>query len=759
MKRISLFRLSLVAVAVSTTIAARAEQYDSTRIHQLDEVVVRSSAKETNRLEQIPSATSLITPLKISARHIESIKDITNFVPNLYIPDYGSKMTTPIYLRGVGTRSSGQAIGMYVDNIPYMDKSTLDFELMDIQRIEVLRGPQGTLYGRNAMGGIINIYTLSAFDYQGTRINIGAGNYGTYGMKISNYSKLSSKMALSLAGYYDRQGGYFTNEYTGKKVDGGLSAGGRFKLEWRPASRWSVNIASNFDFTDQGAFAYGLYDKETSVLNPVNYNDQGSYTRRMSNNSIRLEYAGDKVLFTSNTGYQYLNDNMWMDQDFTQQSIFTINQRQNQNSFNQEFAVKSKTDRPYQWSFGAFGFYNDLTTNGDVTFRKDGVTSILQPIFDKISEGNPKAPHMKILDQEIANPGTYKTPSQGLAIFHQSTINNLFTPGLSLTLGLRLDYEKQLLDYYTHLNMNLLVTMPANPPRPPISMKVPANDTLSGNTYQEFLQVLPKIALKYQCTEDIMAYVTVSKGYKAGGYNIQMFSEVIQNSLMQKFNPTSAGTGKTDISSTLAYRPETAWNYELGTRARIGIVQGELALFYMDIRDVQLTQFVAGGSGRILSNAGRGQSFGVEFSAAAQLSQHWNVDLNYGYNHATFTQYDDGKNDYAGKFIPYTPQHTFSFGASYTLLIPGRWINQLTFAANYSGCGKIYWTERNDLEQQFYGLLGGKISARSGAIRLELWGRNLLATDYGAFYFESFGNSFIQRGKPTSVGLNLSYSF
>lgn len=734
---------------------------DSTdKSYNIEQIVIRSSSKETNDMWRVPGAVSLINPGKANYRGIESVKDLSVLVPNLFIPDYGSKMTTPIYLRGVGTRSSGQAVSFYVDNIPYMDKSSFDFELMDIQRIEVLRGPQGTLYGRNAMGGVVNIYTLSPFDFQGTKISVSGGNYGNYSAKASHYSKLSNKVALSVGGYYERMGGYFTNEFTGEKVDDGDAAGARIKLDWRISPRLTASLASSYDYVKQGAFAYGLYDKTTGAIAPVNYNDEGSYKRQMSNNSLRFEYRTDKILLTSNTGYQYLNDDMKMDQDFTPLSIFTINQRQLQNSINQEIAIRSNTTKNYQWSVGAFAFYNALNTDGDVLFKKDGIATILQPVFDKISQDNPRAPKITITDTEIPNPGTYKTPTTGVAIFHQSTFNNLFTRGLSVTLGLRLDYEKQFLNYNTHMNMNTEVSVP-NMPRP---MPFPIGDTLNNSLSQEFLQILPKVSIKYECTPHIMTYASVSKGHKSGGYNIQMFSEVIQNELKNKFNPKGE---RSDIAGTIAYKPEVTWNYEVGARAEFleGALITDLALFYMDIRDVQLTQFVNGGSGRILTNAGRGKSLGVEFSLNARIAKNLHLDLNYGYTHATFTEYDGGtdsnggKVDYKGKFIPYTPQHTFSVGALYNIMFNRCWLDQVTLSASYSGAGKIYWTEQNDFSQPFYGLLDAKVTLRHSFVRLELWGRNLLSTSYGAFYFESFGNSFMQRGKPLTFGGNLVFTF
>ncbi|MDE5944499.1 MAG: TonB-dependent receptor [Rikenella sp.] len=779
---------SLAAIFLSATplpsrgdgLTSVSDRDTSVRRVDAEEVVVRSSAKETNDLWRVPEAVSLITPLKIANRQIESVKDLSAFVPNLFIPDYGSKLTTPVYLRGVGARSSGQSVGLYVDNIPYMDKSTFDFELMDIQRIEVLRGPQGTLYGRNAMGGIINVYTLSPLEYQGHKISVGGGNYGTWNARVSKLARFGDRVGLSVGAYYDREGGYFRNEYTGKKADDGQSAGGRLKLEWKASPRLRMTVASSFDFTDQGAFAYGLYDKETHRIAPVDYNDPGSYLRRMSNNSVRFEYRTDRLLLTSNTGYQWLDDDMRMDQDFTSASIFTINQRQRQHSVNQELTLRSVDDRRYQWSVGAFAFYNHLTTDGDVLFKEDGIRGILQPVFDAIQ----MPIRLTILNDEIPNPGVYRTPTVGAALFHQSTFDDLLTEGLSLTLGLRLDYEKQYLQYNTSMAVDLRAeNKPGGPAMlPPAGIEMPIAKALIGNDDQQFLQWLPKISLKYECSPEVMTYLTVAKGYKAGGYNIQMFSEVMQDSLRVSRPATSMGGGGStgrpassteaadgpgSIRNALAYKPEQTWNYELGTRGTFwgGRLNLELALFLMDIRDVQLTQFVDGGSGRILTNAGRGLSYGVETTVGLRPVDGLSVDINYGFTHATFRDYDGGTDaagesiDYRGRFIPYVPQHTFSVGAAYTLNLPGRWVDRMTFAAQYTGAGRIYWNEANDVRQPFYGLLNAKLSFRHDFVRLELWGRNLLNTTYGAFYFESFGRSFLQRGKPLTCGANLVFAF
>ncbi|MDD4515008.1 TonB-dependent receptor [Massilibacteroides sp.] len=734
---------------------------DTVKTYTIGEVVVTSSTKETNQFRYIPAAASVLTPQGIAARQIESLKDISFYVPNLYMPDYGSKYTSAIYIRGIGARSSGQSVGLYVDDIPYQDKSTFDFELMDIQRIEVLRGPQGTLYGRNAMSGIINVYTLSPLSYQGTKLSLSSGNYGLFKVRASHYAKLAENMGLSVGGYYDRNDGFFTNEYNGKKADKEESAGGRVKFEWLITPNLTLNYGVNIDYTDQGAFPYRLYNPQDGSLQPVNYNDRNTYTRTMLANNLQLAYKGQDYTLTSTTGYQYFKDNMWLDQDFTDSTMFTLNQKQKQHAISEELAVRSTTANNYQWSFGAYGFYQNLRTEAPVAFKEDGIKYILQSTFDRLSEIYPTMPDFVVLDEQLEIPGTFKTPYYGAALFHQSTYNNLFTEGLSLTAGLRLDYEKQEMRYNSEALMRL--GMLRAPNMPPVEIPLDPS-VVNEHLSQDFWQLLPRISLKYACTDRTFTYLSVAKGYKTGGYNFQMSADYMQGQMqydmMNKYMPSMA-VEPMPIDSIASYKPEQSWNYEAGIRSELieNVLKAELTLFYMDIKDIQLTQFVASGHGRILTNAGKAKSYGAELSVQANLLPGLNADVNYGYTHATFRNYNDGQNDFKGHYVPYTPRHTFSLGLNYNKLFTSGWIDQLFASAQYGGAGKIYWTEQNDISQSLYGTLNMKFGFRKGNIRVDLWGRNLTDKDYSVFYFSSRNNSFLQQGKPVQFGAEITWVF
>lgn len=226
----------LVAGALTCLQPIKAERVnenvnDTIKTYNIGEVIVTSSTKETNDLRTLPGAVSILSPQAIATRQIDALKDISAFVPNLYMPDYGSKMTSAIYIRGIGARSSGQSIGLYVDNVPYLDKSAFDFDFIDIASVEVLKGPQGTLYGRNTMAGLVNIKTLSPLEKQGSKIKLSFGNYNLWGVAATTSQKLTDDFAFSINARYRQDDGYFKNEYTRQNSGSTRSGGGRVQLD------------------------------------------------------------------------------------------------------------------------------------------------------------------------------------------------------------------------------------------------------------------------------------------------------------------------------------------------------------------------------------------------------------------------------------------------------------------------------------------------------------------------------------------------
>ena len=744
-----------ISVFICFSISVFALENDTIKTIRLGQVDVYSP-KETNQ-RNAPVSSTLLDGEKISQSQIVSIKDISGVVPNFYIPDYGSAMTCSPYVRGVGSRSSGQSIALYVDNVPYPEKSAFDFELYDLAQIEVLRGPQGTLYGRNSMGGIVNMYTLSPLNYQGMRASLTAGNYGMMQAKASYYAKLGAKAGFSAGGYYGKHDGFYKNDFTSKNVDAEKTGGARLKFAWTPSQALKLEYATNLDYVDQGAFPYGLYNAENKTVANPNFNDASTYLRKTWNNSLSSKYIFDKMVLTVSLAHQYFDDQMNLDQDFSPLSIFTLQQNQKQNMLNGEAVLKSVSTGNYNWLIGVNGFGERLNTSAPVSFKEDGIRTILQPVFTKIGQASGMT--MTVINPTFDIPGTYITKRGGGAVFHQSTFENLMVEGLSLTLGARLDIEKVTLDY----NSSSYLDVQAK--RGPVVMGVQrATAELIGTADTTFVEFLPKAALKYEWDRMNFVYGSVSRGYKTGGFNIQMISDLISDKL--KNTRPGAPAQETDVKHAVMYQPEQSWNYEAGIQNTFldRKLRTSLTLFYMDIKGLQLTEFVTSGAGRKLTNAGTAVSKGLEVSADMKLTPELNAGLSYGYAHASFQNYTqvetvNGQSvevDYSGKFVPYAPQHTANVYLNYTKKLENSFITELYGTLSYSGIGKIYWQDSNEISEDFYSLADAVVGVKKNAFGLELWGKNLLNTSYNAFYFESFGNKFFQQGKPLQVGARLT---
>ena len=764
---------------------------DTTRVIDIEEVVVIATPKENNRLRQQPLSATSFSQGDMRNNSVTSVKSLSGLVPNLFIPDYGSKLTTSVYVRGIGSRINTPAVGLYVDNIPFIDKSAFDFNYSDIERIDVLRGPQGTLYGRNTMGGLIRVFTKSPFTYQGTDVSLGAATYNNYKASVTHYHRISDKFAFSAGAFYEHDGGFFENvARNNEKIDKGNEAGGRMRAIWLPKDNLKLDFTVNYEYLNQGGYPYQLtslsendiyYQDIKGDLGKVAYNNECGYMRHLLNGGLNLEHQADNFILSSVTGFQYLKDEMNLDQDFTRKNVYTMSQRQNSKTISEEIVLKSKPGRRWQWTTGVSGFYQWLDTEGPVTFHEDGISSLMEDnvngIFKKIKEEKPMMPDMSldITDNNILIGGNFKSPMLSTGIYHQSTINDIIFEGLSFTAGLRMEYERYWLDYNSNANINFDFKISVMP-MPFKDLKSSPN--VNGNISHDYIQLLPKFALQYDFNKNNNIYASVTKGYRSGGYNIQMFSEIVQgemiNGMIAALDEKSHGMVSQmggdkiphyeyDIQETTMYKPEYSWNYEIGSHLTMfdGRLQADIAAFYMDTHDQQISRFAESGLGRITVNAGKSRSVGGELALKAQITDAFSLNGNYGYTHATFTDYvvSDEVN-YNGNYVPFVPKHTFTVGGQYIFRMKsGAWLDNIIVNANYKGAGRIYWTEQNNAYQDLYGTLNGRVSLNKGNGQIGLWINNALNTDYQAFYFESMDRGFAQMGRPMQIGVDFRCRF
>lgn len=751
-------------------------------ITALSEIAVVAKMKQRNDLREDPLSSSTIKLGEIERKQVVSLHDASMQTPNLYIPSYGSKMTSSIYVRGLGSRIDHPAIGMYVDNIPYLNKNGFDTDLWDIMRIEVLRGPQSTLYGRNTIGGIINVYTLSPKVYQGARISAGYSSGDTYNLKGSVYLRPSDKIAISIGGNYLNREGFFTNEYTGEKCDDEESTSGRFRFIYTPNSRLTIDNSFFFGKVDQGGYAYRKFDPSTGLLTPVNYNDICGYGRTTISNGLSISYATKKHILSSVTTWQYLDDCMTLDQDFTPASMFTLQQSQHENTFTQDFTIKrSEESRKWQWLTGVTLFCKNMEMDAPVTFKKDGIDKLILGNINGMFQDMPapmNTAKLAFVKDEFLLSSKFDLPVMGAALYHQSQL----TAGkFTFTAGLRFDYETTEIDYFSNSAVDYIYSMKIqmNPMMPPREIKVEGgvNTEMGDKLKENYFEVLPKFAVQYSLNGKGNLYASVSRGFKAGGYNTQIFSDILQNKvktdlmadLMSKAGGSFGGSmpGGSPSTSTsysvdeiITYKPEYSWNYEAGGHFSLdgGKINIDAALFYIDCTDQQLTVFPYGNTtGRMMTNAGKTKSLGGEFALNAQITPVLNLGVSYGHTSAKFVKYDDGINNYKDNYIPYVPQNTLAANAAYTFWNVGNIADKVQLRLGYNGIGKIWWDEANTTCQNFYSLLSASVYAEKGKFSLEFWGKNLNDANYNAFYFVSVGNAFFSSGRPAEYGVTLSF--
>ena len=800
--------------------AAEATEIDTAKVVTLSGIEVVSTPKEFGDMRQQPSAVSVIRRDRLTDNQTTSLKGLSSLVPNFYIPDYGSRLTSAIYIRGVGSRINTPAVGLYVDNVPYVDKSAFDFRFFDIERVDILRGPQGTLYGRNAMGGIIKVHTRNPFRYQGTNIGLGYASGDNHrNVSLTHNHLVSEQFAFTAGGYYEGGDGFFRNSTTGNKADKIQAGGGRIRGIYIPTADLKVDISAGYDYSDEGAYPYfytgtvsgtELYADQTGK---ISNNRDASYRRGVLNAAVNIEYQTPQYVLNAVTGYQHLNDRMFLDQDFIASDIYTLEQKQRINTVSEEVTLRRNSPGKWQWLTGVNLMYQSLHTTGPVTFYADGmkwlettINSSMPSVSDipMLARMGFTGMAVQMQDDNLLMDGTYDTPVFGAALFHQSSYS--FNDRLSLTAGLRFDYEHQQMRYRAPVSLGYSFTMP-NAYNSLMSIDLQglrASVLYGGEMSNDRFRILPKLSLKYEFDAKSNIYASASMGQRSGGYNLQMFSDLLQGALRVSMidgvkdnvgdymdrlaanvpsmpsqipDPDNPGTmvslpdfvrrvmdssmPSTEMPTTdqVVYKPEYSWNFEVGAHLTLldNTMDLDMAVFNNIIYDQQIARFAPSGLGRMMVNAGKSYSRGAEMSLNWRPVEHLSLIANYGFTYAKFSEYDLGNgSDYSGKYVPFVPKHTVNVDGAYTFVLRNGFLKNLTLGANCTQAGKIYWDEANSAAQKFYTLVGARLVFGCKFGNVTLWGKNLTGTKYNTFYFESSGRGYEQHDKPRQIGVDVN---
>lgn len=679
------------------TLSVYASELDTLRHVKLDSIVV-SSIKQKNNKWELPLSATTISAAEMRRCQLFEMKDFTSIVPNFIMIDRDSRLTSSVFVRGVGSLIGTPGVAMYVDGVPHFEKSTFDISLTDMERIEFLRGSQGTLYGRNAQGGIILVHTRSPFKYQGTTLNARYGSYNETSVALSHLNKLGEVLGYSLSGSYNHTDGFILNKFLNQKADKANDYSLNGRLEWRPSTTTIVKFTNGFQYADQGAFGYGDVDADARRVDSVSMNRAGYYTRKLYDGGLQIDYRNNTLWLRSNTSLQFVNDKYGVDQDASPKDAVFVIQSDKQRLLAQEITLRPISECRYQWHFGVFGFVQDIRKNINI----------------------------EMVMQKMITDKNLKNNAKGFAVYHQSGYN--ITDKLTVEAGIRYDMEKISSDYTYYTQ--------------PLSGETKLADEY--NQGLQFSNITPKVSLQYRINSNNQFYVSATKGFKAGGFNTSFEKKEEQFNYDDEQSWTyEAGTKlmtpSRNIQAEVAFfyidiiHPQVKRNQTVGYR----IVNAEKS----NSKGCEIS---------LLANATKNLSFYANYGYTLAKFQ------TYVYQEKT-----DKKEgiDCSGNYIPFVPRHTFSVGLDYVLPVKRAFCDRIYFHADYKGVGNMYWNELNTAQQKYYGLLNANARMEKGKTSFSVWGKNLTNADYLGYYFEMGKRKLGKAGRPLSVGITISQSF
>ena len=681
----------------------------------LDELVVTAEKKE-ELLQKIPSSITALNAKQVNAFGLWNTKEITGIIPNLYSADPGDARDVTS-VRGIATSSYDPTVATYIDGVNQFSLDTYIPNLFDIERIEVLRGPQGTLYGRNAMGGVINIITKQPTNTTTGFADISIGNYNqqriTAGFKTPF---IKDKLFFGTSILSNKRDGFYTNDFTHSSYDNQNGFSGNYFLKYQLSNRWDINL--NFKHLaneNQGPFPL-VFGVEDAMSNPYHLNQNATTTMKdkTTNTSLSIHYAGNAFNFNSQTAYQqnYRYYTTPIDGDFSPiDAISIINNYgtkwNNIKVLTQDFKFTSNnaSNNKFKWTAGAFLFYQDAPVKQTTRFGMD-------------------ANLMMIGDSLFSTTSVSTTLKKGFALYGQATY--AISNQINITLGLRNDYENQsesVLGTYQH--------------DPSTDQYITRSDTL-GRTH--FNALSPKLSLDFQVNNNSLWYGNYSRGFRAGG-----------------LSPLASDPSQPPL---LSYLPEYSNNFETGIKNNWfnNKLIVNIALFYAKITDAQVPSLVLPDAITITKNTGQLTSKGMEAELFALPAKGLLLQYSFGATNAKFDQLDlaaQGESvNLAGKHPIFTPATTSLLAVQYTY--PMAKNLNLMARAEWKYIGTTYFDLANTIQQSPYQLLNLKTGIEYNKMGLHFWAKNITGTKFISYGYD-FGA--VHLGDPSTFGSSFSYKF
>ena len=670
---------SLVFASPSVTAQETASATSEDELRQ--KTVTVTSLKREQELQDVPASISAFSPEDLDANNIDSIQDVSRLTPNFLGSSFTS--TQPVFaIRGgantLSAIGTSEPVGVYLDEVYLPRFSSADFELFDLESVEVLRGPQGTFFGRNVASGAVILTTAKpSLDDSELKFQASYGNFDAYEIRALASGPISENVAGKVSISRVERSGYGDDELTGRESDDLESTSLRVSLLLKPNDRFEAILSADYTKDSNGgrtlaALDFGSDDPRVSTLGvPQNFE------REIYGGSLRMTWDTDAGQWVSITGLR----------DSSSEELFSFN--------GLAFA-----QLPFAFQQVDTDFEDPSTISQEVRFVSDenGALSYIAGAFYLREDSDRRVERQRLLNgigidiQDVVFDQNIKTDAY--AAYIDGTLN--LSDKVDLSAGVRYTFENR------EASLNF------------IDNNAPGNSFLASGLEEDFDAFTPRIALTWYPTDDVTIYGSISRGFTAGGFNTEA------DELDEIITP---------------FEEETITSYEIGAKTQFANRRGyfNIALFQQDYEDKQEFVFNPTNFVGTILNAADATIQGVELEAGWQFNEYFSVDANYGYLDTEFDSFPIGTGPgNTGNELGNSPGSQYAISGNFDYPLSANW--DLFANANYSWTDD-YFTGAStdpDLVVEGYGLLGGSIGVRSsdGRWEVELFGTNLTDEEF-----------------------------
>ncbi len=679
----------------------------------LEEIVV-TSRKRAERLQDIPDAITALTARTIEDAGIKDVAGVANMVPNLSIVQTQQPGVDFLVIRGIGqARNQEPPVAMVIDGVQLTSSYALTQELFDVERIEVLKGPQGALYGRNAIGGAINIVTKKPTNDLEGKVIGGYGNGDFWEAKgVMSGPIVKDKLFFRAAASYEDFGGTIHNITLNRDVNFYDNFTFRARILATPSDRLTIDARASIQDMNSGAAYFTPATNANDFTTPVQADHLGTASRKLHEYALKVDYNFDVATLTSITAHSKVSSYLDEDIDYFAAPILTANQGLDTKSWSEELRLTSTKDQRFRWMFGAYYLdkKRDLKTNvnadfgnyiGFLTNQALGVTPLTTGLNLDAVPGPLSSAFARDKDKAYAGFGQ---------------VNYDVLQDLELTVALRYDRNKK------H-----------------------QLDAVSGLVNEATFDLWqPKVSLAYKPTEDAMFYATVGRGFRSGGFNA------------------------TDTLGRV-FKAEKTTNFEVGFKTswfnRMLSFNG--AAFWTNYDNRQEFILIANEGAQALVNIPKSRVKGLEFELAARPMEGLDLQASLGLLDSEVREFD-GTNygfppgtKFVGNQLPFAYGWSYALAAQYR--VPVYRDFDLVARVDYSAKGDMAWHLDGFDTQDPVHLVNARLSLENEHFRFTLWAENLFNEKYNAEFIANQWSGgiadFRYPGKPRRYGVNATYRF